>query len=70
MLTKTDLVEIGKLLDDRLEKKLNSKLSPLKDDIAEIRKDQKLIVSFFDKEYLDIRKRVEKIEAYLKLSSN
>ena len=66
MLTKNDLASIGKLLDERLDKKLE----PIKEDIIQIRKDQKIIVRFFDKEYLDLRKRVEKIETYLKISPN
>lgn len=44
------------------------KLKPIKDDIVQIRKDQKLIVRFFDREYLDLRKRVEKIESLLKIA--
>ena len=57
MLTKNDLGEIQKLL------------KPLKEDIVEVRKDQKLIIRFFDREYLDLRKRVETIETYLKMTS-
>lgn len=60
MLTKTDI----KILDGMFDRKLK----PIKDDIVQIRKDQKLIVRFFDREYLDLRKRVEKIESLLKIA--
>lgn len=61
MLTKSDIKAFDNLLD--------RKLKPIKDDIVQIRKDQKLIVKFFDSEYLNLRKRVERIESYLKLSA-
>lgn len=63
MLTKFDIASIDKLLD----KKLDSKLKPLKDDVTQIRKDIKTIVNFFDKEYLELRERVERIEQHLNL---
>ena len=66
MITNTDLGKIGKLFEKKMESSLEKHLAPIKEDIAQIRKDQKLIVRFFDHEYLDLRKRVEKIERYLK----
>lgn len=63
MLTKDDFKKFENLLD----RKLDQKLQPIKDDIVQIRKDQKLIVRFFDREYLDLRRRVEKIESLLKI---
>ncbi len=65
MLTKGDLGEIDKLLTKRIK----AELSPAKDDISHIRKDIKVIVGFFDREYLDLRKRVERIEEHLHLST-
>jgi len=44
--------ETPKIVDDRLDKKLK----PIKQDIAQIRKDNKTLISFFDKEYLNLRK--------------
>lgn len=39
----------------------------LKTDVAKIRKDVTIIVSFFDSEYLELRKRVDRIEEHLSL---
>ena len=58
------LSTFGKEVDEKMEKRLK----PIKDDVAHIRKDIKTMVGFFDREYLDLRKRVERIEGYLKLS--
>ena len=70
MITNTDLDKIGKLFEKKMESSLEKNLAPIKEDITQIRKDQKLIVRFFDHEYLDLRKRVEKIERYLKLTES
>lgn len=80
MLTRGDLGEIDKLLTKRMRAELGSvredfrqsmktELKPLKNDISQIRKDIKTIVGFFDLEYLDLRKRVERIEEHLHLSA-
>jgi len=65
MLTKIDLKSISNLLDEKFKKEL----APIKEDIVKIRKDQKIIVKFFDNEYLALRKRVERIESFLKLGT-
>lgn len=67
MLTKTDLKEIGNLLDERLDKKFKIELKPIKSDISKIRKDIDAIISLFDREYVNIRQRVERIEEHLNL---
>lgn len=77
MLTKNDVKIIGNLFDEKFDKKLDEKfenafkkhISSIKEDITQIRKDQKLIIRFFDREYLNLRKRIERIESYLKLSA-
>ena len=56
MLTKTDLQEINKLI------------KPVKQDVKEIRKDVKALINYFDREYLELRARVEKIEEHLNIS--
>ncbi len=56
MLTKTDL----KLIDQTVTRRIK----PLKDDVVKVRKDIKIIVNFFDHEYLDLRKRVERIKEH------
>ena len=45
-------------------------ITQTKKDIVQIRKDQKLITNFFDREYLDLRERVERIERHLGLPTN
>lgn len=79
MLTEDDLTKFGNVVDEKVERrlekfgevfdeKIKKQLKPVKDDIAQIRKDVKVMVNFFDREYLDLRKRVERIETHLKLS--
>ena len=75
MLTDSDLKKIGQIVDDKIngaiDKKvgnlIDQKLKPIKQDVAEIRKDIKSIVNFFDDEYLELRTRVERIEEHLNL---
>ena len=80
-LTNNDLRNIGNLIGNKLDKKLDEKLAPIMRDVAQtkkdinqtkvdithIRKDQKIIINFFDNAYLDLRGRIERIENYLKL---
>ena len=53
----------------KIRVELKDDLRPLKEDIQKIRADQKTIITFFDKEYLELRKRVELIENHLGISS-
>lgn len=69
MLTKTDINTIDALFSKRIDSAFSKRLKPVQEDIARIRKDQKTIVNFFDREYLDLRKRVERIEDHLSLKS-
>lgn len=75
MLSKQDLdqikgvVEIGSLAAIKQElKPVKEDLKTIKEDIEKIRTDQKNIINFFDHSYLDLRKRIEKIEEVLNLS--
>ena len=76
MLTKSDLSQIQKVVNTETTKIVNvetkkiivQELKPIKDDITHIRKDMKTIVNYFDKEYLQLRKRVERLENHLHLS--
>lgn len=63
MLTKTDLKDIDLVVSKRIRQELN----PVKKDVIQIRKDQKTIISFFDNEYLELRKRIERLEHHLNL---
>lgn len=76
MLTKTDLQQIGKIVDDRLDQKLDEKLEPIKKDLKYLKKKVNRIdktVSLTVKNYdeVDVRleKRVRKIEEHIGLTS-
>lgn len=49
-------------------KGIKADIKTLKADVTKIRKDTGVIVDFFDREYLDLRKRVTRIEEHLGLS--
>ena len=76
MLTKTDLSQIRKItrqetkaiVQQETKTITRKELKPIKTDIAKIRKDIGVIISFFDKEYLELRHRVKRIEEHLNLS--
>ncbi len=66
MLTNSDLTKIGDLVDSKLDKRL----SPAVKAIRKIQKDLKVIVNYFDREYLGHSKRLTTIENQLGLQSN
>lgn len=83
MLTKNDLSQIENIVEKRTRKivqeetrkivreeiePVKSEIRTIKKDIAKIRADIKVIISFFDREYLELRTRVERIKAHLGLS--
>jgi len=39
----------------------------IKKDVAQTRKDVKVIISYFDRESVELRKRIERIEEFLRL---
>ena len=94
MLTKTDFLQIRKIVREEVEteskslqedlqgeiklarieiqkdiRDLKSKIKDLEISSNKIQKDIKKIVSFFDEEYLQVRKRVERLEGHLNLPS-
>lgn len=95
MLTKTDFLQIRKIIREEVEteskslqedlqgeiklarieiqkdiRDLKSKIKDLEISSNKIQKDIKKIVGFFDEEYLQVRKRVERLEEHLNLPSN
>lgn len=75
MLTKSDLSQIRKAVKEELanhptKTDLAKELRPIKDDMAHVRKDIKVIVSFFDREYLELRRRVQIIEQHIGISAS
>ncbi len=76
MLTKTDLKSFEKVLDNRLDVKLDAKLKPIHNDIKIIKKDVrklrqqlKITSDTLDKENLKTAKRVTIIEDKLDLET-
>jgi hypothetical protein len=67
MLEKNDLQQIQLLIRTETRTALKEELKPVKADISQIRKDIKTIVNYFDREYLELRKRVERLEEHLNL---
>jgi len=77
MLTGQDLKKIDGLLIKRIGEEIapikkdiagiKRDLDPMKKDIVKIRKDLKTTINFFDREYLDLRERVEVIERRLNI---
>jgi len=78
----SDLKQISKLLDDKLENKFNEKLVPIQKTLSEhgklleshgkmlksLRKDQKVMLEMLDGEQMKQRKRITRIETHLELS--
>ncbi len=74
MLNNYDLQQIKKLLHEEVDplkidmKEVKSDINILKSDSSKTRKDINTIVSFFDREYVDLRDRVGRIKEILKLA--
>ena len=66
MLTKQDLSEIQKVVQKQVDP-IKKYIKTIKTDISQIRTDIKTVINFFDKEYLEFRKRVDRIEEHLDL---
>jgi hypothetical protein len=72
MLTKDDLNQIGNILNNALNTKLEpvkKDITILKKDVSQTRKDVKVLIAYFDREYVDLRRRIEAIEQHLGLSN-
>jgi len=70
MLTKNDLKQIKNVVKPLISEgitPLKSDIKTLKEDVSKIRRDVAVILDFFDTEYLNLRKRVERIEEHLNL---
>jgi hypothetical protein len=74
MLTKNDLNQISELLDERLDVKLDVKLEPIKKDIkflkrdvSRIKKTQDTMLDLLDREQMQQRKRIVRLEEHVGL---
>jgi len=79
MLTQSDLKNIKELIEPvntkvgDLDKKVTSlekDIKTIKKDASQTRKDVKVLIAYFDREYVELRKRIDKIEEHLGLTSN
>lgn len=59
--------ETKKIVQGETRKIVKEELVPIKKDISKIRKDMNEIIGFFDTEYMELRKRVERLEDHLNL---
>ena len=69
MLTKNDLNQISALLDTKLDAKFDVELKPIKKDIRLIKRDQKTMLDLLDKEQMQQRKRIIRLEEHAGLPS-
>jgi len=67
MLTKSDLQQIGNLIDKSLDKKLDIKLKPIRKDLGYLRKTVDILIDRTDREDMSLKKRVVKIEEHLQI---
>jgi hypothetical protein len=79
----TDLKQISKLLDDRLDSKLDEKLPPIQKTLSEhgkmlkshgkmltsLKKDQNMMLGMLDDEQMKQKRRLTKIETHLGITS-
>ena len=63
-----DFTKIRDLLINELAP-VKRDIKTVKNDVSKIRKDVDVMLSVFDREYLELRKRVERIEDHLNLPS-
>lgn len=66
MLTKSDLKQIQQIVQKE-SSPIRKDTKILRGDVSQIRKDIKTVVNYFDGEYLNLRKRTEKIEEHLNI---
>lgn len=71
-----DLKQFSKLLDDRLDNKLDEKLAPIQKTLSQhskmlksLKKDQNTMLGMLDDEQMKQKRRLTKIEAHLGLTS-
>lgn len=68
MLRKSDLQKISNVIANEIQP-VKSDIKTLKTDVTKIRKDMNVVLGYLDKEYIDLRKRVERIEEHFGLPS-
>ncbi len=70
MLTKEDLISIGEVIDQRLDKRLEpiaKDIKSMKSDLTKAQKDIRVMLAVLDRADGELRKRIERIEEHLGL---
>ncbi len=62
-----DIKQISELLDQKLTP-IQKDINVIKKDLSEIRNDVKVLIAYFDREYVNLRKRIELIEEHLNIN--
>jgi hypothetical protein len=70
MMTKSDLQQIGNVIDERLDIKLEQNLKPVKKELRYIKKIVDIIAKNYDEGDVKLDRRVKQIEQHLALSNN
>jgi len=65
MLTKTDLNQIGQVVDEKLDKKLK----PIKKDLKYLKKTLDIVVENYDENDVRLERKIKKIETHIGLTS-
>jgi hypothetical protein len=64
MLNKDDLKQIGSIVHEEVQS-LKTDNHAFKRNFSKIHKDMNMIINFFDRDYLELRGRVERIKKHL-----
>lgn len=71
MLTKEDLIAIGQVIDQRLDKRfepITKDIKNMKSDLKKVQKDVRVMLAVLDRADVELYKRIERIEDHLGLS--
>lgn len=60
-------IQIPLIVGPIIENKLGEALKPIEKDIRKLNKDMKIVINFFDRETIDLDKRVLRVENHLNL---
>lgn len=65
MLTDNDLAKIGTIVKDNVRAEVKDQLKPVKKDIRKLTKTVSVMIDYFDRDHLKLKKRVIRIEDHL-----
>lgn len=69
MLTKDDLLQIGKVVENKIAEQVGpiveKKLKPVKKQLKKLQRDQKIMLEQLDREQMNQRKRIIRLEEHV-----